>query len=99
MVARAPKPGGGAAGAQREAQVADAQPRPARTRAGACAGAPARTFFAWVTTGARMRREGRVPSRIWARSGAWEPRGRRLTTATSATSAWRGWWRGSATAT
>jgi hypothetical protein len=31
-----------------------------------------------VTTGARMLRDGRVPSRIWARSGACEPRGRRF---------------------
>ena len=86
MVERAPKPGGGvpARSAKRRSPTFS---DPRAHAAGAAAGGRARTFVACVTVGARMARDGRVLSRTWARSGACEPRGRRLTTATSATTA------------
>jgi hypothetical protein len=98
MVERAPKPGGGVP-ARRAKRRSLATSDPRAQAGGALPGVAARMFVASVTVGARMARVGRVLSRTWARSGACEPRGRRLTTATKATTACRGCWRGSATAT
>jgi hypothetical protein len=83
MVERAPKPGGGAP-ARRAKRRSLTLSAPRAQTGGAPAGAAARTFVACVTVGARMARDGRVLSRILATSGACDPRGRRLTTATSA---------------
>jgi len=86
MVERAPKPGG-AAPARRAKRSSPTVSDPSAQAAGALAGLAARTFVDCVTVGARMARDGRVLSRTWARSGPCEPRGQRLTTATSATTA------------
>ena len=98
MVERTPKPGGGdpACRATRRSLAASG---PRAQAGGALTGFLARTSVDWVTVGARTARDGRVLSRTWARSAACEPLGRRLTTATRATTACLGWWRGSATAT